>query len=209
MDAHTHSTANPESIYVLAPAELAGSRVPSPQRFCAGIHPWHVELGRFTDVERWAQHPSCVGIGETGLDRLHPRWEDQLRIFQMHWELSEQLRKPLVLHIVRSSSDLLAFLKRRRPSVPWLWHDFTGPLEALPKLLKLHPQLYFSVGPRALRRKNFTELWQALPAAQRLLETDDSGESIEAVLAASGASAAEVQANLARLFTAKPAPART
>lgn len=209
MDAHTHSLSNPESIYVLSSAELKAHRRNSQQKFCAGVHPWHVSQGSLSDVIRWAQDENCVGIGETGLDRLHPEWDHQLRIFLTHWDLSEKIQKPLVLHIVRSSSDLLGLMKHRRPRGPWLWHDFTGPLEALPKILKLHPEMYFSCGPRALRRKNFPELWQALPSSQRLLETDDSGVPFEEVLAASGADPRELERNFERLFRVKPAPAQT
>lgn len=209
MDAHTHSVANPQSIYVLSSAELKAHARNSHQKFCAGVHPWHVSQGSFSDVIRWVKDESCVGIGETGLDRLHPEWDLQLRIFLEHWNLSEELKKTMVLHMVRSSSDLLGLMKHRRAQTPWLWHDFTGPLEALPKILKLHPEMYFSCSPRALRRKNFSELWQALPREQRLLETDDSGVPIEDVLTASGADPRELERNFERLFTVKPAPGRT
>lgn len=199
MDAHTHRPHSSPHIYVLSPHDLKGTQAPSPF-YCAGIHPWHVEQGGFEHVERWAQQENCVAIGETGLDRLHPHWDEQLKFFKQHWNLAEELKKPLVVHVVRSSSDVMQLLKQRRPSTPWLWHDFTGPIEALPRLLKLHPELYFSIGMRLLLRPNFTEVWAQIPRERRLLESDDASPSIQEVYKRAGVTEAELKPNFARLF---------
>ena len=199
MDAHTHKFSNKAHAYVLSPSELKLKNTLS-ERVCAGIHPWYVEGGDWESVMWWSKQGQCKAIGECGLDRLHPHWELQLRIFQKHWDLSEEIKKPLVLHIVRASSDLLALMKRRKPQLPWLWHDFTGPIEAIPKILKLHPQMHFSCGPRSIRRPNFQTLWAQLPAQQRMIETDDSGEDIQRVLEHSGAVETEMRANFERFF---------
>lgn len=199
MDAHTHQPSDQPHAYVLSPSELK-LRSSTQNLVCAGIHPWHVSDGVWENVIWWSHQKSCVAIGECGLDRLHPNWDAQLRIFQAHWDLSEEIKKPIVLHIVRASSDLLALMKRRKPSLPWLWHDFTGPIEAIPKILKLHPQMHFSCGPRSIRRPNFKTLWAQLPAKQRMIETDDSGQNIQDVLKASGADEKEMSANFERFF---------
>ncbi len=199
MDAHTHRPHSSPHIYVLSPHDLKGTHAPSPF-YCAGIHPWHVEQGGFEHVERWAHQKNCVAIGETGLDRLHPHWDEQLKFFKQHWNLAEELKKPLVVHVVRSSSDVMQLLKQRRPLTPWLWHDFTGPIEALPRLLKLHPELYFSIGMRLLLRPNFADLWAQIPRERRLLETDDASASIQEVYKRAGVTEAELKPNFARLF---------
>ena len=199
MDAHTHKFSYEAHAYVLSPRELK-LRNTLNERVCAGIHPWYVESGDWRDVLWWSEQSSCKAIGECGLDRLYPQWDLQLRIFQSHWNLSEEIKKPLVLHIVRASSDLLALMKRRKPQVPWLWHDFTGPLEAIPKILKLHPQMHFSCGPRSINRPNFNMLWAQLPLQHRMIETDDSGVNIQDVLQASGADEKEIRANFERFF---------
>jgi TatD DNase family protein len=199
MDAHTHRAANSPHIYVLSQEELLEQKI-SAAFFCAGIHPWHVESDQRESVRRWAKDPRCVALGETGLDRLYPHWERQLAMLNWHWDLAEELQKPLVLHIVRSSSDLLQLMKRRRPRTPWLWHDFSGPLEAVPRLLKLHPMLYFSCGPRFFKRPQALKLWQSLPVERRLLETDDSGVDILEVYAAAETSWSQLKPNFLRLF---------
>lgn len=199
MDAHTHNVSTEAHAYVLSADELK-LRSTDKTLVCAGIHPWHVAQGDWESVLWWSKAANCRAIGESGLDRLHPYWELQLRIFQKHWDLSEEIKKPMVVHIVRASSDLLALIKRRQPQQPWLWHDFTGPLEAIPKILKLHPQMHFSCGPRSIQRPNFKMLWDALPSQQRMIETDDSGQNIQDVLKASGANEKEMRSNFERFF---------
>ncbi len=199
MDAHTHSYQDSPHVYVLSPKDLLATNVRSPF-FCAGVHPWHVARGGFERVQWWAQQKGCVAIGETGLDRLHPAWEQQLRLFQQHWDLAETLSKPMVLHVVRSSSDIMQLLKARRPKTPWLWHDFTGPPEALPRLLKLHPELYFSCGLRLLQRPNFAGIWAMIPQERRLLETDEAVVTIQDVYKRAGVTETELKPNFQRLF---------
>lgn len=199
MDAHTHRHHQSPHVYVLSSQELAAGQTKAPF-YCAGIHPWYVLKHSFKQVEMMASRPDCVAIGETGLDRLHPNWERQLELFERHAELAERLQKPLVVHVVRASSELMHYLKHHRPQVPWLWHDFTGPLEALPKLMKLHPGLYFSMSPRGVARKDFSELWNAIPANRRLLESDDSGVDIEEVFRNAGVSREMLLSNYQNLF---------
>ena len=203
MDAHTHHPAANPQVYVLSAAELAGQVSPAPF-FSAGVHPWHVSRGEWGDVVRWSRHPGCVAIGESGLDRLHPHWERQLSSLGQHWDLSEECGLPLVMHVVRSSSDVLGLLKRRKPRTPWLWHDFTGPLEASPKLMELHPLLYFSCGLRAIRRPNFDVLWKALPHERRLLETDDARVSINEIYHLAQVKWVDLRPTYVRLFPQIP-----
>src|SRR5690606_9440866 len=52
-------------------------------------------------IERLADHPKVVAIGETGFD---DHWQDetlatQLAAFEWHAELAKQLDKPLILHV--------------------------------------------------------------------------------------------------------------
>jgi TatD DNase family protein len=199
MDAHTHRFQETPHIYVLSSKDLLETSLRSPC-FCAGVHPWHVARGGFERVQWWAQQKGCVAIGETGLDRLHPLWEQQLASLKQHWDLAETLNKPLVLHVVRSSSDIMQLLKARRPKTPWVWHDFTGPIDALARLLKLHPALYFSCGLRLLQRPNFVEIWGKIPPERRLLETDDAGVSIQEVYKRAGVTETELKPNFQRLF---------
>lgn len=203
VDSHTHHKSPHLSVQVLTRKELA-NKIQSTNFFAAGIHPWDVsgsdgELRMH--VRELSLHPHCVAIGETGLDRVRPgNWEAQMNSFLWHWDLAEELRLPLVLHIVRSSSDLLHLLKHRKPQTSWQWHDFSGPVEVIKSCLKFQPNLYFSFGPRGVKRNNFKQLWEAVPAERRLLETDDSLVPLEEVYRMAQPPEDLLEANFKRLF---------
>lgn len=202
MDAHTHKLSSQgKSIYVLSEEDLLASLTPT--HFCAGIHPWQIErhLSLRPQVEKLSTHPLCVGIGETGLDRLYPHLEWQRESLYWHWDLAEERALPLILHLVKSSSDILALLKARKPQTPWIWHDFQGPQEVVEKVLKFHPGCYFSFGPRSLSRPYSSDLWSKVPAHLRLIETDDSGVSIEEVLFLSKSTQQEMSKNFHTAFS--------
>jgi TatD DNase family protein len=199
MDAHTHKKVSTPHVYILSIDELNQARTTS-QTYCAGVHPWHVDAVTLEQVEAMAQNKECVAIGETGLDRLHPQLEKQMRLFEWHWDLAEKLNKPLILHMVRASSDVLELLKKRKPKTPWLWHDFTGPIEALPQLLKKQPQLYFSCGSRAIKSAQFNILWERIPRHLRMLESDDSGVSIEEIFKMAQVQPDDLRGNYKKIF---------
>jgi TatD DNase family protein len=200
MDAHTHRYSSDPHVYILSPKDLSSITVES-DYVCPGIHPWHLNESHKTGVIQWSKNSKCVGIGETGLDRLYPDFDRQLESFLWHWDLAEELGKPLVLHIVKTSSDLFHLIKKRRPKTPWLWHDFQGSHQEISEALKFHPQMHFSFGPRSVKKTNFANLWQTIPHEQRLIETDDSGVSILEVLEFSKVSKSEVENNFHKLFS--------
>jgi TatD DNase family protein len=202
MDAHTHRREGSKPrAYILAPGELTAP--PDGESFCAGIHPWHISgyPDQKSILFKLFSHPQCIGIGETGLDRLYPHLALQVESLMWHWEKAEDFEKPLILHLVKSSSDILALLKKRKARVNWILHDFQGPPDVVKRILKLHPRCYFSFGPRGLTRSDSKHLWDQVPGDLRLIETDDSGLTIEAVLKMSEASPEEMSKNFHSAFS--------
>ncbi len=203
VDAHTHRSSPHPHVRVLSAGEVLQGRAPE-GAFCAGVHPWDAEevgedvLPRLAELLR---HPGCAAVGEAGLDRARRvNWARQEAWFMRQWDLAEEHQLPLVLHVVRASSDLMAFLKRRRPRTPWLWHGFSGPVAILPSLLKFQPACYFSFGPANLRQRQFRQLWSAVPQDRRLLETDDSGADLREVYLQVAADEVQLTHNFFRLF---------
>ncbi len=202
MDAHTHrAEGHHPRAYVLAATELMAP--PDHEKFCAGIHPWHISgyPAQKPDLFKLFSHRNCIGIGETGLDRLYPHLALQVESLMWHWDKAEDFEKPLILHLVKSSSDILALLKKRKARTHWIFHDFQGPADVVKRILKLHPQSFFSFGPRGLARSDSRHLWEQVPAHLRLIETDDSGLEIEAVLKMSQASPEEMSKNFHTAFS--------
>ncbi len=125
-DIHTH-TPRPDAIAVVDdPSELPHG--------CFGsiaIHPWKTDSA---DMESILEHisvkasdPRIVAIGETGLDTLRgAHMNIQQKIMAHHIALSESLRKPLIIHSVRTHHLIAAMHRRYRPAQPWIIHGFRG-----------------------------------------------------------------------------------
>lgn len=147
----------------------------------AGIHPWWLEEITADEVETLKRHVESMaqkgllwGIGETGIDRSYPEFlELQKSLFNWHLELAESLNLPLILHNVRSGSDFLEVLKKHKPAVPWIFHDFRGNEELTKSLLKLHPGCYFSFGISLDNSPQVRELLPLIPMENLFLETDN------------------------------------
>lgn len=126
-DAHTHSLASNNGIIALEPRE---AHFHTGKVYSVGIHPWSVSGASESDwelVERLCANPQVIAIGESGLDRLRGGdLQRQAEIFTRHISLSESLRKPLIIHNVRCSAEILAMRKTSRATQPWILHGFRG-----------------------------------------------------------------------------------
>lgn len=59
----------------------------------------------------------------------------QTALLRIHYELSETLRKPLILHIVKSFPEIIALRKQWKPTQPWIIHGFRGKPQLARELL--------------------------------------------------------------------------
>lgn len=136
-DVHTHrADAGPDAIICLP----RGADVPREGAYSVGIHPWDAAEATEADrqwVERAAEMPQVVAIGETGLDALRGGpLDEQERMFVWHAELSERLGKPLIIHAVRTLERVMALRRRLRPAQPWVIHGFRGKPEMARQLVR-------------------------------------------------------------------------
>ena len=126
--------------------------------YSVGIHPWNASCATATDfreVMAMAASPRVVAIGETGLDTVHqgyewidlpgggkeivqciPSLERQMEVLDFHIRLSERLRKPLLLHIVKRYPEIIRLRNKLKPSQPWIIHGFRGKPGLAQDLLK-------------------------------------------------------------------------
>ena len=137
-----------------------------------GLHPWHLTADW---TERLPELESALAVdgtfvGECGLDKVcQTPYTLQLEAFEAQIALSERLCRPLILHCVRATDDVLR-LKRGTRQV-WIWHGFRGKPEQLQQLLE--HGFYISFGIR------FNEVSLASCPLDRLfLETDDAPQPI-------------------------------
>lgn len=115
-----------------------------------GIHPWLAHEATHDTLQRLAlmcAHRQIVAIGETGLDAL--RGGDiskQTEIFIKHIALSEEYRKPLIIHAVKTYSGIITLHRDLHPTQPWIIHGFRGKPQLAIELLR--HGLYISLGEK-------------------------------------------------------------
>lgn len=178
IDIHTHSRLVQSGVIALynnlMPNEAASAGV-----FCsAGIHPWSLYENPKPDWNALLpllSHPRTAAVGECGIDRLHtPLVPEKLQteVFLAQANLAAALKKPLILHGVRTVDLIVMLRKKFFSNAPvWIFHGFHGsPGEA--EMLLRHGIL-ISVGSHFLegsKRENLRDYVQT----GFFLETDDS-----------------------------------
>ena len=132
-----------------------------------------------TVIERLAEHPRVVAIGETGMDMYWPgRLEgcadpaEQRDAFAWHIDLAKRTGKPLMIHNRDADADVLDVLRAEGAPESVIFHCFSSDAEmartcvAAGWLLSLSGTVSFK-NARALR-----EAAALIPADQLLVETD-------------------------------------
>jgi len=145
-----------------------------------GIHPHNADRARPEDFARIREiithNPKIVAVGECGLDydRMFSTRENQLRCFDRHIRLAEELGKPLFLHERDASKDFIARMKQHpeqcRRSVV---HCFTGDAQTL----KTYLDIGFFIGITGWicdnrRGKALQEAVRMIPLDRLMIETD-------------------------------------
>lgn len=142
-----------------------------------GIHPWELTLpfDRAEFDQKWSElikrTDGVYAIGECGLDRVHENIatiEDQKYVLLKHFEEAAKRKIPLILHSVRTYSDVLEILKKIKFQQPVLLHAYGGNDHEMHELLK-YP-VYFSYGARLF---NTDKRLLITPIDKLLLETGD------------------------------------
>ncbi|MFO1390035.1 TatD family hydrolase [Cellvibrio sp.] len=154
--------------------------------YCAaGLHPWWIarefnsnHLG--VDLQTLKrqlisqiEEKNCVAIGECGLDALIDcPIAEQLQVFEVHLQVAQETKMPLIIHCRKSHNGVLQWLKSYRLPAGGVIHGFSGSYE----LAKQYWSLGFRLGiggTITYERANKTrEAVRQLPLDAILLETD-------------------------------------
>lgn len=177
--------------------------------YSVGIHPWDIED---IDCEKALKsicliakdNAQIVAIGECGLDPFSNTPEhEQIVLFEKHIKLSEELEKPLIIHCVLRSNDILRLYRKHKPQQAWIIHGFRSNSNVLRPLLA-QSGIYISIGEK------FNEVAvKSIPCDRLLIETDESSLSIEEIATRIAATRGEtiettldsVRQNLSKIFT--------
>ena len=142
-----------------------------------GVHPWELSIPFERSVfdQKWSElikrKNGIYAMGECGLDRIHAgiaNIEDQKYVLVKHFEEAIKRNIPLIVHSVRTYSDLLGIFKKIKFTKPVLLHAFGGNEYEMHELLK-YP-VYFSYGARIFKT---TKMLKITPIDRLLLETGD------------------------------------
>ena len=155
------------------------------QLYSAGIHPWHIHPDHWEDdvasLKNFIHHPQIIALGEAGLDRLVDLpMNIQQDVFMAMAELSEEVKKPLVIHCVRSHMEIKNLHHIVKPSQPWILHGFNVRWNIAEAMLE--EGFYFSFGAAILNHNSSAaEALKHVPSEKIFLETDESNESIQSI----------------------------
>ena len=208
-DAHAHGLPGEnDAVFRLWNIGTPFSRVPENVFFSAGIHPW--DAGKY-DLAAFAplfDSPRCLAIGECGLDRTsEASLPLQMKVFEAQIAESVRRGKPLMIHCVRCFPELLRLRSSLSGDVPdWVIHGFRGTKRKAFDLLDAGCVLSFGAG--LLRDAGNMDYFAEIPLDRILVETDESPELFDRILAEAAAMhllppselAAAVRTNFKRIF---------
>ena len=123
--------------------------------------------------KKLAENHKVVAIGECGLDyyRLSADTKKkQKEIFEKQIALSNEIKKPLMIHCREAFADLIEILSEQRSSVAGIVHFFSGTTENAGKLMDLG--FSFSFGGVLTFARDYDKVVKYIPMGRVLLETD-------------------------------------
>ena len=150
-----------------------------------GVHPHEARLltpAHLATMERLAQHPRVIAIGEIGLDYWYdysPR-DVQQRVFRQQLELAAAVQLPILIHCRPSQDsdnawdDLLAILREQwtPTGLGGVMHCFTGNLPQARASLDLGFILSFAGNISYPKAQNIRDAAAMVPLDRFFLETD-------------------------------------
>ena len=213
IDIHTHSVKTDDKLIQIANLDL---NQPCPEQgyYSYGIHPWALDNVDFqieealSLLEARLQSPNVLALGEAGLDKMHKAsFKQQIAVFEQQIELSEALRKPMILHNVKSHNEIIALRKKHKAQQPWIVHGFSGTEQDVQQLIG--QGIYLSVGESLLHpERKIYKSFKFIDLDYLFLETDMAEIGMEKVYEAAanllGMDLSTLQtrifSNFARLF---------
>ena len=151
----------------------------APIFFAAGTHPMSAAdepLVSVNDLLAVAEHPKCVGIGETGLDYHYTAdskavQQESLRI---HIEVARQTGLPLIIHARDADDDMAAILSEEHAAKAYdcVMHCFSSGADLARTALDLGFYLSMSGIAAFPKSQALRDIFATAPVDRILVETD-------------------------------------
>ena len=183
---HTHTAKSDDNLIQIVNLNL---NQPCPEQgfYSYGIHPWVLDNADFqieevfSLLEEKLPSPNVLALGEAGLDKFHTNsYQQQIRLFERQIVLSENLKKPMILHDVKSHNEIIALRKKHKAKQPWILHGFNGTEQDIRQLTG--QGLYLSVGESLLHpERRVCKSLKNIPLELLFLETDMAETGIQTI----------------------------
>lgn len=173
-DFHHHKRNTDSGIYNLKFGEN-----PPEHMYSAGIHPHDIQTENIGFQINWLKsviNENCLAIGECGLDGLISiEQKIQEEVFEKQIDISNELKKPLIIHCVRKYYEVISF--RKTAKQPMIIHGFNKKQSIADDLIKNN--FYLSFGKAVLYNLSLQNTLKSVPLDKIFLETDDEDFNIE------------------------------
>ena len=185
IDLHTHKAKKGDCLQI-ANLDL-GQSCPKEGLFSYGIHPWETDKADFQAetalqlLEQRLQTPNAIALGEAGLDKFHKAdFERQMQLFERQIVLSENLKKPMILHVVKFNNEIIALRRKHRAKQPWIVHGFNGTEQEAWQLVG--QGIFLSVGASLLQpNRKICKSLRFIDLDYLFFETDMSEIGVETI----------------------------
>ena len=186
IDIHSHTTKTNDNCIQIINLDLNQPCLEQGY-YSYGIHPWALDNVDFqieealSLLEARLQSPNVLALGEAGLDKIHKAsFERQVAVFEQQIELSEALRKPMILHDVRSHNEIIALRKKHKAQQPWIVHGFNGTEQDIQQLTG--QGMYLSVGEALLHpERKIYKSFKFIDLDYLFFETDMAEIEVETI----------------------------
>lgn len=176
---HVQNADFPNSIVNLSPIEAFDVLKSSNHNyFSCGIHPWDVHKTTKDDyqlLEEIAIDNRILAIGECGFDKNALATAEKQQIaFEKQISISENVQKPLILHLTGNYPAFFSLFQKYKPKQAWIIHGFRGKPDLAKQLLQTGAYISFGAqsNPKTV---------EITPVDRICIETDCTQESIEQV----------------------------
>jgi len=144
-----------------------------------GVHP-NTVMDQEPDasmLSTLAAHPSCIAIGETGLDYYRTDMEDaqeaQRSRFREHIRAALATSKPLIIHTRQAAEDTLCVMRDERANdIGGVMHCFAEQWDVAQRALDLNFYISFSGIVTFKNATALQEVAKKVPLDRMLIETD-------------------------------------
>jgi TatD DNase family protein len=141
-----------------------------------GIHPHRsADSVDPAELERLAQHPRVVAVGETGLDFFRD-WapkDKQYEAFIMQIGVAKRVRKPLVIHSRDAGQEVLRVLEEHGAAeVGGVFHCFSEDVAFAQRLRDINFKVSFPGQLTFKKAETLRKVCEQVPLDQILIETD-------------------------------------